>query len=148
MINVIGALTTKISIGIFILRIRNNKKLRIVLWTMITLLALSTFAVVVDLSVSCIPLRKLWEPTIPGTCSSLATAYTISYVQSGFAIVTDFLLTISPIVILWNVKIDKRRKWAICGLMSLGLIATISNALRNVYIPVLSASDITCMVPS
>ncbi|TEY29575.1 hypothetical protein BOTCAL_0938g00010 [Botryotinia calthae] len=60
----------------------------------------------------------------------------MSYVQSGFAIITDIFLTASPIAILWN-------KLAICGLMSLGLMATIANALRNAFIPSLEESDLS-----
>jgi len=147
MANVIGALGTKISISLFILRIKNHRRFKLLLYGVMILLALPTVAIVISLCVSCIPLEKLWNPSISGYCTPTQIPLTISYVQSGFAIATDFFLTVSPIVILWNVKISKSRKWGICFLMSLGLIATISNALRNVYIPVLNTADITCKLP-
>lgn len=68
----------------------------------------------------------------------------MSYVQSAFAIIADIFLTLSPVAVLWNVKISLNKKLAICGLMSLGLIATVANAIRNVFIPSLTEDDLTC----
>ena len=142
--NVLGALLTKISISIFILRINIVRRLKWATWIIISFLALATLATIILLSLSCIPLRKLWEPEIEGVCSLVGVAYKVSYVQSAFAVISDVFLTASPIFILWNVQMNRRRKVAICVLMSLGLVATASNALRNYYIPVLSSADYTC----
>ena len=144
--NVLGALLTKISIGIFILRIKNTKRLRIFVWVSMVLMTCATLAVIIVLLVACTPMRKLWTPDIAGTCIPAGSVYSVSYVQSGFAVVVDIGLTLSPIFVLWNVKIDRRRKIAICILMSLGIIATISNILRNVYVPTLTGEDETCML--
>uniref|UniRef100_A0A1Y1KZ45 Rhodopsin domain-containing protein n=1 Tax=Photinus pyralis TaxID=7054 RepID=A0A1Y1KZ45_PHOPY len=143
MANVLCTLFTKYSISIFILRIRDSKRLRWVLGFLMALMTLATIAVIVVLSVSCIPLRRLWDKTVPGTCLPLVTVYNVAYVQSGFTIVIDLCLTTAPILILWNVKVKRGRKTFICLLMSLGLIATVSNALRNYFQNGLTTSDMT-----
>ncbi|OTA98543.1 hypothetical protein M426DRAFT_45973, partial [Hypoxylon sp. CI-4A] len=142
-LNVIGAFFTKLSIGIFLLRFKNSRRLRLAIWIFLTPLALTTLVVVFTVLLQCIPLSKFWTPSIDGHCISQNVPLTASYVQSAFAILTDLFLTVSPVVILWNIKINRRKKLGICGLMSLGLMATISNALRNVYIPNLIESDLT-----
>ena len=140
---VICTLLTKISISILILRIKNTKRLRWILWTMMIFMTVVTISLVaVELS-SCIPLRKVRNPEINGICIHPSSVYGVAYTQSAFNVVSDMCLTISPIVILWNVSISKKKKILICLLMSLGLTATISTILRNVFTPNLKSSDFT-----
>ncbi|KAI4146672.1 MAG: hypothetical protein LQ340_005850 [Diploschistes diacapsis] len=141
--NVLCTLFTKISISIYIVRIKNEKWLRRMLWVLMVLMFLATLICIIGLSISCIPLEALWNPAIKGKCLPLQTVYIVSYVQSAFTIITDLCFTVSPIAILWNVQIRKGRKVLICFLMSLGLVATISNALRNVFVPDLTSPDLT-----
>ncbi|KAI1452442.1 hypothetical protein F4805DRAFT_462737 [Annulohypoxylon moriforme] len=142
-LNVIGAFFTKLSIGIFILRLKNSRNIRLAIWLFLTPLALTTLVVVFTVLLQCLPLEALWTPSIKGRCISQSVPLTASYVQSGFAILADLFLTVSPMAILWNIKISRNKKIGICGLMSLGLMATIANALRNAYIPNLTESDFT-----
>ncbi|KAI0159976.1 hypothetical protein GGR52DRAFT_563791 [Hypoxylon sp. FL1284] len=142
-LNVIGAFGTKLSIGIFLLRLKNSRRFRWVIWMFLTPLAVTTLVVVFTVLLQCIPLQALWTPAVKGRCISQNVPLTASYVQSAFAIITDLFLTVSPMVILWNIKISRSKKVGICGLMSLGLMATIANALRNAYIPNLTESDFT-----
>jgi len=134
-------LVTKISICIMILRIQNTKPLRVILWTMMSLTTAVTITLAILQLVHCIPLKALWTPSIHGRCIPSAQVYNFAYVQSGFNIVADLCLSVSPIVILWNVKISRKKKTLICGLMSLGLTATICSALRNPFTPELLASQ-------
>jgi hypothetical protein len=144
MVNVLCTLFTKLSISAYILRIKDSKKMRWILGILMGFMTLATLAVIIVLSVSCMPLKKLWNPSVPGTCLDLTTVYYVAYVQSGFTIIIDLCLTAAPIVILWNVKIQRGRKSLICCLMGLGLVATISNALRNDFQTELTSSDMTC----
>jgi hypothetical protein len=143
-INVLGALFTKISIGLFILRVQNQRRFVLAVWTVLASLALMTTILVFVVLLQCIPLHRLWQPTVHGHCIATDIPLKMSYAQSAFAIISDLFLTASPVIILWNIKITLKRKIAICGLMSLGLMATIANALRNAYIPSLTQSDLTC----
>lgn len=38
----------------------------------------------------------------------------------AIAAVTDFVLSVLPILFLWNIKLPKRVKVGICGIMALG----------------------------
>lgn len=142
----ICTLVTKISISIYILRIKNSRSLRLMLWILMILMTLATIAAIVVFSISCIPLAALWTPSLRShaKCFPMKAIYNVAYVQSAFTIVCDLFLTISPIVILWNVRIKTKKKVQICFLMSLGLIATISNVLRNPFQSGLTTKDATC----
>lgn len=56
----------------------------------------------------------------------------------------DLTITSLPVIILWNVQIDKRTKIGICVLLGLGLSATAFNIMRVVYAEELAATDFTC----
>lgn len=144
-LNVSGALITKVSIGLFLLRLKDSRKLKLALGGVLVPLAIVTLVLCFIVGLQCIPLKALWTPTIKGKCMNQETPLKVSYVQSGFAIITDLFLSGSPIAILWKVQINLKKKVAICALMSLGLMATVANALRNVFIPNLTAKDETCM---
>lgn len=45
-------------------------------------------------------------------------------IEVAYSVVTDLICALLPIVVLWKVKITLKTKIGVCGLMSLGLIAT------------------------
>ncbi len=143
MVNVLCTLLTKISISFYILRFRNDQRVRWILFVFMAVMTMATVAVIMVLCLSCQPLRKLWEPEVPGKCLPLTTVYIVAYVHSAFTIVIDIGLSLVPIAILWQVRIKPGRKALICTLMSLGLIASMSNALRNKLQTELTSLDFT-----
>jgi len=66
---IIGGLLTKLFIGLFILRIKNDKKTRCIIGVTMVSMASASVAGVVVVSVVCVPLKKLWYPS-----KSLASA--------------------------------------------------------------------------
>jgi hypothetical protein len=141
---ILCTLVAKISISIYILRIKDDRRLRIALWVLMIIMTLGTIAPIIVLLCQCIPLRKLWIPKTPGTCLPIAAVNDVFYVQSALTIVVDLCLTVSPIIILWNIQMRKSKKMLVCFLMSLGLLATICNGLRNYLQKGLTTSDFTC----
>lgn len=147
-INITGAFFTKLSIGIFLLRLKSTRQFKLTIWAFLAPLAITTLVLDLVVLLQCVPLEALWTPTIEGRCIPQEVPLKFSYLQSAFAILADLFLTVSPMVILWNVRISWRKKIGIWVLMSLGLMATVANALRNAFIPNLSEADLTCMLLS
>ena len=54
----------------------------------------------------------------------------LNILQIAYSIFSDIVCTLLPVFILWNVQISLRLKFAVWGLMSLGLLATICAAVR------------------
>ncbi|KAB8225745.1 hypothetical protein BDV33DRAFT_198156 [Aspergillus novoparasiticus] len=130
MASIVCTLVTKFSICCYILRIRDDRQMRWALTGLMVPMTLITIAIIIVLSMSCTP---LWSDSIPPVCVPVTGMYTAAYVQSALTIVVDLCLTSAPAIILWGVRIQRGRKIFICGLMSLGLIATTSNALRSYW---------------
>lgn len=96
------------------------------------------------LASQCRPLTKLWNTTLPGVCFDKSHITKIGYGQGVVNILTDFFCTTTPIIVLWKVQISARLKIVICGVMSLGLIATASQIVRVITLSTLEAEDYSC----
>jgi len=114
----------KCSICLLILRIKDDKTLRYCLYTMMGGLILTNLLPIIVLLSQCSPTQKSWRPTIPGRCFPTQVRIYSIYVQVAYSVVTDLICALLPIVVLWKVKMSPKLKIGVCGLMSLGLIAT------------------------
>ena len=132
---VICTFVTKLSISIYILRIKNNKRICDILQVSMAFMFLATLALVIVVSLACIPLKKLGTPSVKGIRLPRSTAYNVAYVLSGYCIITDLSLIASSIVILWNVRIKTCKKVRLCILMALDRNATFCNVTRNYLQP-------------
>ncbi|KAE8423421.1 hypothetical protein BDV36DRAFT_279326 [Aspergillus pseudocaelatus] len=132
-INVICALVTKYSISLYILRIRTSRAVRWILAWLVLFMTLATIDAVAILAVSCISLQGLWNKDVSGFCLSPTSVNSVAYVHSGFTI---------------DVRTKRSCRTLICGLMSLGLVATVSNAVRDFYRGGLAAPDMPYAITS
>ncbi|CRG89193.1 hypothetical protein PISL3812_06229 [Talaromyces islandicus] len=139
----IGSFLNKISIGLFLLRLKFSSRWFIgIMWALMFLLEAITVAAVVVNIIQCNNLRiVVKESQAMVLCPARQAAAIIVYMQSGISILMDLFLSISPIIVLWNVQLSFRQKFWVCGLMALGLLATIANALRNKYVSTLATFD-------
>jgi len=62
---------------------------------------------------------------------------------SGYGVLTDLLVSLLPLYIVWSVQIPWRTKLSVCGLMSLGLIATGFGIMRAASLGI-KTTDLTC----
>ena len=134
---------TKISICLFVARIKNTGWLRWLLRGIIAGLVITTIVPFVVLFVQCHPIDAFWDKDA-GTCLSPQILNDVNYVQVGksfatsllfrkcvlimlaYSIASDCMCSFLPVVILWKVQMRQRLKVAIWGLMSLGLVCVIS----------------------
>ncbi|KAL4781101.1 hypothetical protein BJX76DRAFT_363881 [Aspergillus varians] len=93
-------------------------------------------------AVTCIPFRKLWEPSLPGGCIDLAKFYYGLQIPN---IVTDAVILVMPLRIVWNLQIPKLQKVLLTGIFMLGLLTLIFDIIRLITLIELSKSgtDIT-----
>ncbi|KAL8788429.1 MAG: hypothetical protein Q9213_001652 [Squamulea squamosa] len=117
-------LVSKMSICLFLLRLSSFRKIRLGLHAMNIFLVTSHVPLTFLIIFQCSPISKYWHNPLegPGYCFSKATVETIIIIQGIFSIVSDFVLAAFPIVLLWNVQLNKRTKVGLCMLMGLGVI--------------------------
>lgn len=129
---------TKISICLFLLRITVSKSFIRPLQASIVILVISNVIISLLWILQCRPhLDKAWNTKLPGTCFEKATLEHIILSQAGILIsnmspqlltivvisfVSDYFLSVFPILILRKVQISFRSKVGLCALMGLGVV--------------------------
>ncbi|PSS14843.1 hypothetical protein M430DRAFT_20165 [Amorphotheca resinae ATCC 22711] len=86
-------------------------------------LVITNLEPIIVLLAECSPIKTYWEPEA-GTCWSPQIRIYSIYVQVGYSILTDLICSLLPVLVLINLKIALPVKVLLCGLMSLGLVAT------------------------
>lgn len=120
---------TKISICLFVLRIKKTGWLKWCLYTLMGGLVITTLVCEVILFAQCRPIHAFWDRK-SGTCWDPVIYNDAIWAQVAYSIFSDLACSFLPVVVLWRVQIATHLKVGVCGLMSLGLLATASAAVR------------------
>ena len=67
----------------------------------------------------CVPRRKIWDPTVPGRCTSTNV---LLIAPAGINIVSDCLILVLPIILVFRLKMTLKNKLAIVAIFSSGLL--------------------------
>lgn len=102
--------------------------------------AMSTLFVVMNLIsffyiiFRCDPVSFAWDTTIPGgSCLPATDLADIYYADTAVNIVTDWFCALTPIPLLWNLKLNINAKISVGFLLSLGILASLSACIRLKY---------------
>ncbi|CAI6338663.1 unnamed protein product [Periconia digitata] len=118
----------KISFLVTLIRLESpNKWIRRTLWSFLVITIAFCISITVTAILSCIPVAKFWDKTIPGHCRDSK-----SYVLAGASttIITDVLVTIIPTWIVYSLQMPLKSKVMALCFMSLGLFVTAITAYR------------------
>lgn len=75
----------------------------------------------------CSPVDLFWNRlTKSGTCLDVNVLIAIGYVYSAGAAVTDLTIGLLPVFIIWNLKMHRRSKLAIVGILSIGCMFVVA----------------------
>ncbi|KAF2151505.1 hypothetical protein K461DRAFT_322740 [Myriangium duriaei CBS 260.36] len=107
-----------------------NKFRRYILWAVVVIFTITTLLEIFLTAFQCHPLSKVWRVADPGSCPAQREARTISYVHSIIGGLTDVLLALFPISIVWNLQTTLQVKIGFCALMGLGVLPAIASFAR------------------
>ena len=113
---------TKLSICFFLLRIPVEKKYIRSIPGMVIFLIITNIVLTLVWIFQCNPVSGAWNSTVPAKCFTYAQLERIIISQAIISIISDFVLALFPIVLLWKIQISFNLKVGLCGLMGLGLV--------------------------
>ena len=112
-------LTIKFSILFHYRRIfQTPKAKKMIIYLLIWLAIYATFCLFAS-AITCWPIAKYWDDTIPGGCIERTT---LQYTISGFNILNDVTLLIFPIPMLRQLQITARAKLVLIGVFTCGAL--------------------------
>ncbi|KAI6356768.1 hypothetical protein MCOR25_007863 [Pyricularia grisea] len=109
------------------------------IWTLLVVVGLVNTAYFFISIFQCNPVERFWmqnDPDWPkqGRClktwAALSSTYTVNIVN----IIADAALALLPISLVWNSKMDKRTKWSVVAILSVGSAASICTVVRVPYV--------------
>ncbi|KAF4546879.1 Hypothetical protein D9617_119g039680 [Elsinoe fawcettii] len=115
----------KISILLLLRRLVPARSFQILAWTFIVFLIVYAAASNGTVIFACIPVNAYWnfEKKPSAKCFSPQTYISIGLSHSIVTIVTDVVLAIIPMPIIWRLQIAKSQKIVLCAVLALGLFA-------------------------
>lgn len=115
---------TKLSICFFLLRLPVERRYIRPIQVSIVILIVSNIIITLLWIFQCWPISQAWTKDIDqhSNCMTNAQLLRIIISQAIISIISDFMLSLFPIVILWKVQISVRIKVGLCSLMGLGLM--------------------------
>ena len=118
------------SIAVFLLRIATVKAHRRIIYGNITCIWLLTVIYLFIMIYQCSPPSYFYEQILPGhsgVCPDKNRVPRATIAHSIISALTDFILALLPIAILWDVKLNKRTKATIATLLGLGVLYAIAS---------------------
>jgi hypothetical protein len=114
----------RISICVFLLRIAVEKVHRLILICNIGLISIISIAYFFVMVLQCTPSSYFWEQVLgaKGKCIDPNVVPDATIAHSVISAISDWIVGILPIVILWKVKINRRTKVSIAIVLSMGMV--------------------------
>lgn len=114
----------RLSIAVFLLRICVKTTHKVIIYaTLAGVLAFSTFYFFLVLF-QCSPVSFFWGQYegMKGTCINPAAVPDASIAHSVVSFTADWILGLLPIVLIWDIQMNRRTKISIAAILSLGLL--------------------------
>ncbi|KAL8626497.1 hypothetical protein Q9189_007810 [Teloschistes chrysophthalmus] len=123
---------TKISICLFLKRIKNDRTNRIFMYSLIAANVLVTAVICFLFLGMCRPLHAYWDVGVEGKCFSTHQVEAMVAAQGAFSVLSDLILATMPFFFLRNIQISLRTKILLCVLMGAGYITAGCSLVRTV----------------
>ncbi|OQN98712.1 hypothetical protein B0A48_15378 [Cryoendolithus antarcticus] len=123
----------KASMVVFFLRLGDRRKA--IKWTLLVFGAINIghmISVFIAALFQCIPVSAYWNRyrPVPPDDFQCIDEKAFSLVTAGLAILTDVVVLLIPMAMLWNLQLNLRRKVIVGIALSLGWVVTIISAIR------------------
>ncbi|KAJ5134425.1 Conidiation-specific protein Con-10 [Penicillium atrosanguineum] len=136
-----AVLCAKASILLQYFRVFPTRRMRVICWIMITILAIYGTWAVISAFLNCVPVAKFWDPTIKGFCLSKPGLW---FSNASMHITTDIVILLIPIPALIAIDIPKRQKIALMFMFALvtdSISVCITSIIRLVALKKISDSS-------
>lgn len=117
----LALLTSYLRIGGFV------KIYKKILYGLITLCICHAVTFTLVICLTCIPVAKIWDVTVPGHCVNAVAAY---YGIAGSSLGLDLLIILLPIPVLIKLKLNSKQKLVLVGMFATGFFVTIIQIIR------------------
>ncbi|KAI9734359.1 MAG: hypothetical protein M1834_002465 [Cirrosporium novae-zelandiae] len=125
------AFMVKASLLVFLRRIFPQRSLKLATSGILIFLALFTLSGCLVLAFQCSPVRAAYDKTIlDAKCMSTHTLFSITMFQAVTMFITDIVILIIPIPIIWKLNMPLKKQLAVMTMFGSGIIAILAGIIR------------------
>ena len=133
----ITAACLRVTVGLLLLRIASKRAQKITIYVTMILMVTISIAFLGIVIGQCTPVGNYWDYS-PGAKGSCHIEHDVlpdaAYAYAAISFISDWILGLMPIWLLWNVQISRNKKTGIGLMLSLGLLCGVAAITRVVYI--------------
>ncbi|EAW07060.1 uncharacterized protein ACLA_087660 [Aspergillus clavatus NRRL 1] len=129
-----GIALVKVSLALSLMRFSLTRWYTWSLWASIVFVSAYSFLAAMTFFLHCRPMKAHWDTRIKGAqCYSLHLFVIFGLINTAFNIFTDVLFATLPIPIVWRLKMKRRVRIYLTGILSLGYIAVGMGILKTIW---------------
>ncbi|KAL2818540.1 hypothetical protein BJX63DRAFT_439854 [Aspergillus granulosus] len=132
----------KVSISITLWQLTVFRAHRLVLLATVITATIPSIVLWLLMMFQCTPVSRFWRRDTPGTCLDPNPLIIIFYVYGALGALNDLSLSIIPIHLVWNLRLEARTRVAVAVILSLGGIACLSSIARLPFISMYKDADL------
>lgn len=137
-------ITSKLSIGVFLLRITIQRVHHYILYLAMLCSVVSGLVFFFVTLLQCQPITYFWNKDQDGTCINPSIIAALTYLYSAISMVCDFTFALLPLHIIRGLQMNIRTKYALIPILGMGCIASIAVVIRFAYIKDFEDPDFLC----
>lgn len=137
-------IASKISIGVFLLRLTVSRTHHYILYLVMFLSVVTGIVFFFVTLFQCHPVTYFWYKDQDGSCIDTKIIAALTYLYSAFSVICDFTFALLPIFLIRSLQIDRKVKFALIPILSIACVASIAVAVRFVYINDFTKPDFLC----
>ena len=96
-----------------------SRRFLILLWGIAIFVSSYSIAQIFLAIFQCIPMHKVWNPSLPGRCVLMPAA---AVIPSALNSATDVVMVSTPLPLIWGLNMQRNRKIQILGMFMLGYL--------------------------
>lgn len=128
-------MASKISIGIFLLRIVFGRLHKWIIYIAMLISVVAGFTFFFVTLFQCNPISYFWNKDQDGMCIDGNIVVILAIVYSVFAIISDLTFVLLPMFLVWNLNIKQKDKLALIPLLCMGCMYVCDDS-------------VTCLIPN
>ncbi|KAL0939334.1 uncharacterized protein CTRU02_205944 [Colletotrichum truncatum] len=135
-------LAIRLSICVLLLRLAVNKVHRWIIYVNLVVVCMISIAFFCIMTFQCKPVSYFWKQLegMKGSCINYNIVPDAVVAHSVVSAVSDWVMGLLPIALLWNVNLNRRTKVLVAVLLSMGMIAGVALIIRIPYVRRLAIS--------
>ncbi|KAF1846663.1 uncharacterized protein K460DRAFT_356309 [Cucurbitaria berberidis CBS 394.84] len=127
-------IASKISIGLFLLRVTVSRIHRYIIYTAMGLTVLTGLLFFFVTLLQCSPISFFWNKGIKGHCLSIDVIIALTFLYSGISVICDFTFAILPMFLVWGLNMSVRTRVVLIPVLGMACVASVAVVVRLGYV--------------